>query len=187
MRKLAIPAAFGSEIQNYRSRRHALNHLRRHQHRGLFPWNNRGCNDSVIFSDYFTQQLSLLRIEGFVLRLGISARVLRVLCFERKLHEPSAQTLHLLLDRRPHIVGRDHRTQPLCGRDRLQSSNSRPNHQYARWCNCARRRRHHRKHSGQRVSNHQHSFVSRNRSHGRQCIHALRPRCSRHQLNRERS
>ena len=56
------------------------------------------------------------------------------------LDELGAEALDLLLDRRPHVVGLDHRAEPLRGRDRLQARDARAEHQHARGLRRCRRR-----------------------------------------------
>ena len=70
-------------------------------------------------------QLALAAVEGLVLRAGVAARVLRVGRVEGQLDELRAQALHLLLDRRPHVVGRHDRADAPGGGDGLQPRHAR--------------------------------------------------------------
>jgi hypothetical protein len=52
-----------------------------------------------------------LCVEALILRSALSARILRVLGFKRKLDESATQALHLFFGRRPQIVCRSDRPQ----------------------------------------------------------------------------
>ena len=64
-------------------------------------------DDDVAGGDDLQHHLALAPVERLVLRLGVAALVLGVGRLERQLDEPRAKALHLLLDRRPHVVGLD--------------------------------------------------------------------------------
>ena len=80
--EFAIAAAFGGEIDDHGTRRHAAHHLRRDQHGRFLAGDDGGGDDHVVFRDDFAQQFALARVERFVLRGGVAAGVLRVLGFD---------------------------------------------------------------------------------------------------------
>ena len=98
---LAVTATFGRQIDNYRTRRHSLHHVFGHQYRRFLSRNHSRGDHHIAFLDYLSQQLALPPVEIFILRSGISASVLRVFRLDGKLDKTSAETLHLLLRRRP--------------------------------------------------------------------------------------
>ena len=129
------------------------------------------------------EQLSLPLVKSFVHRLRVAA--LPFGGFDIEHDELRPQTLDLLLDRGAHVVGRNHRTQAPCRRDRLQARDARAQHQNLRGRDRARRRHHHGKHFRQRRRSDQHGFVTRDAGHRGKRIHGLRARDARHQFHGE--
>jgi hypothetical protein len=68
-------------------------------------------------------------VEGLAEILRVAACVLGVAGLQRELDELGADALDVLLGRGPDVVGLDHRTQPLGGRDRLQPRDARADHE----------------------------------------------------------
>ncbi len=89
-------------------------------------------DDHVVFRDYFSHEFALAGVEGFVLRRGVSARILRILGLDGQFDEASAEALHLFLHGGPHIVGRNDRAQTTRGGDCLQTRHADADDQDAR-------------------------------------------------------
>ncbi len=160
LRQLAVAAALGRKIDDDRSRRHAVDHLFGHQYRRFLPGNDSRRDDNVALRDDLAQQFALPLIKRFVLRLSVAAGILRVLHFQRKLDEASSETLHLLLDRGPQIVSRNHRSQSSCGSNRLQSGDAYSDDQHASRRDGSGGGSQHRKDTRQGVGGNKHCLVA---------------------------
>ena len=126
LRQFAVAAAFGRQIDDDRSGRHALDHRLADQLGRRASRDQRGGDDDILLGDVARGQRRLL---GLVLGrhlLGVAARglgLLELLVLDGD--ELAAQALDLLLGRRPHVVGRDHRAKPLGRGDGLQARDAR--------------------------------------------------------------
>src|SRR4029077_9629459 len=69
--ELAIAAAFRSEIDDYRARRHARDHFLGDQHRRGFAGNHRGSDDHVAFGHHCAEQFALAAVKIFALRARV--------------------------------------------------------------------------------------------------------------------
>ena len=81
--QFAVAAAFGGQIDDHRSGRHAFDGIRRDEHRRRLPGMAAVVMHDVARAPRFGHQLALASVELFVLRLGVAAGVLGVAGFER--------------------------------------------------------------------------------------------------------
>ena len=92
----------------------------------------------------------------------------------------------MLLGCGPQVVGRSDCPQPARRGDGLQTGNARADDQYSSRSDRPRSGRKHGENSGQRIRGDQDRFVSANRAHGREGVHALRACAARYQFHGER-
>ena len=133
----------------------------------------------------FRHQLALLADELLPHLLGVATAALRRLAFHLNFHELGAETLDLLFDRRPDVIGLDHRPEPSRRRNRLQTRHARSDHKNVRRSNRPSGGHEHRKHSRRGGGCHKNRLISSHRRLRRKHIHALGPSDSRHQLQRK--
>src|SRR5207244_4061323 len=77
-RNLAISSALGREIEDDRTRRHALNHLLGNEYGRFFPRNDGGGNHHVAFLHDLPKQFALTAVKIFSLRPSVTLGILRV-------------------------------------------------------------------------------------------------------------
>jgi hypothetical protein len=94
--------------------------------------------------------------------------------FERDFNEGCADAFHLFLHGGADIVGVDHSAEPLRSGDRLQTGNAGADHEHFCWRERAGGRHHEREHFRQTIGSEQDGFVTGDRGHRRQHVHALR-------------
>ena len=124
-RQFAVAPAFGGEVHDHRTWRHALHHIGGDEQWRFLAGNHRRGDDHVAFDHDFSEQFALAIVEILILRLGISSRVLRIGGFDGQFDKAAAQALHLFLGSGTQIICRSHRSQSASGRDGLQAGDAR--------------------------------------------------------------
>src|ERR1700677_2828587 len=158
--EFAVSAALGSQINYHGARRHARHHFAGDQHGRLLAGNHGSGDHDITFRYHASEKFPLAAVKVFSLRAGISAGILRIRCFDRKLDESRAQAMDLLFGSWPHVVCRRNSSEPARGGDALKSRNSRADYENSSWGNRAGRSRQHAKDSGKTVGGDQHRFVA---------------------------
>src|SRR6202161_3301274 len=127
--EFAVSAALGSQINDYGARRHARHHFSSNEHRRLLARNHGSGDHHITFRYHASEKFPLAAVKVFSLRAGISAGILRIRCFDRKLEESRAQAMDLLFGSWPHVVCRRNSSEPARGGDGLKSRNSRADYE----------------------------------------------------------
>ena len=157
---------------------------RRHEPRSGTAGNGRGRQDDVGCRDVRREQLLLPAgtVFGELLRVS-AARFGRA---EVEVDERAADRAHFVGGCRAHVVGRDHPAEPLRGRDRLQTRDTRAEHEHARRSERSGGGHRHAEHAPERVGRDRHESVARQQRLRRQHVHRLRARDARQQVEGER-
>ena len=136
--------------------------------------------------DAIGQQLALAALVLLRELLGVLARApaLRLL-LDLDLDELGAEALDLFLDRRPHVVGLDHRAEALRGRNRLQARDSRAEDEHARRLRGAGRGDQHREELAQLLGARERGAIAAHDRLRGQRVHRLRARGAGDHLHRE--
>src|SRR5438128_7623089 len=103
-RQGAVSALLGGQIDNNGAGAHGLNHVLGDQDRRFFSRNEGRRDDHVSPSHAFFHKLLLLLIELLGLGFGVAGLFLGIFGLQGQLNKFAAQTLDLLLDRRPGVV-----------------------------------------------------------------------------------
>ncbi len=141
---------------------------------------------TFLLLERLAQHRRLLRLIGLAHLLGVAAGRLGLLgLLGVDLDEGRAQRLHLLLDRRSHVVAGDHGAEAPRRRDRLQAGHAHAHHDDARRRHRARRRHHHGKGTAELHRGVEHRLVARQVRLGGEHVHGLGARDARHELHGE--
>src|SRR5687767_10809582 len=142
-RQLAIPTRFSCQIDNDGAGLHCTHTSLGDEHGGTPAWHECSRDDRIGLRSTFLNELALAR--DMLLRelLCIATRVFCFLVADIQLDERGAQTLDLLLYRRPRIERFDERAEPAGGGDCLQARDTGAQHQHACRRNRSRSRHEH--------------------------------------------
>jgi hypothetical protein len=184
--ELAVAALFDGKIDNHRARLHGLDHVRGNKFRCGTPRDQRGGDHHVLLLDRLGDERGLLLLVFRAHFLGVAAGGFGLFEF-LVLHRDKGATeaFDLLLRGRPHVGGRNHRTQAPRRGNRLQTGDPRAHHQHTRRRDGAGRGHHHRERPAKGGGAVQHRTISGKIRLRGQHVHRLCPSDPRDQLQRK--
>ena len=144
---------------------------------------DRRADHHVALGHHAAEQLALALVERLVLGARIATRILGILGLDRQFDEAPPQALHLFLGRRPHVVSGSDGSQPSRRSDGLKPHHACTDNEDVRRSDGSRGRGQHGEHARQPVRGQQHCFVTADRGHRGQRVHALGARGARHEFN----
>ena len=175
VRHAAVAALIDGDIDDNGARGHLLHRFLHHQDGCLPARNQRAQKDDVHALDDSGKDFPFM-VQPFLRQgPGVTAAADGNLRGDAEFHELRAEALGLLGGIRPDVAGMDHRSQPFCGGDGLQSGDARAHDQDVDGFDHAHRGKNLRREFGQGVYGHQHPLIARAGAHGGEGVHSLRP------------